>query len=67
LPRTPGSFNLESLPLAGGGGWSRSQTGNPSLSNINYLAFSMDTNGTGFKVWFDAVTFAPGAFIDCTP
>src|SRR5688572_13983380 len=36
LPRNPGTWVLVSVPLLGGGGWSRTQTGNPSLSNVNY-------------------------------
>jgi hypothetical protein len=67
LPRNPGTWVLLSVPLAGGGGWARSQTGNPSLANINYIAFSMDTWGFGFKVWVDGVTFEPGPFVDCPP
>ena len=67
LPTRPGSFVRLSVPLAGGGGWTRSQTGSPSLAAVNYLGFSMDTGGAGFQVWLDGVGFAPGEFVDCTP
>jgi hypothetical protein len=66
-PRDPGTWISLEIPLSGGGGWSRSTTGNPSLSNINYISFAVDTWGFGFKLWLDGVTFAPAPFVDCTP
>ena len=48
-------------------GWSRTTTGNPSLDNINYVSFAVDTWGFSFKLWLDGVTFTPGPFVDCTP
>lgn len=66
-PRNPGTWISVEIPLTGGGGWSRTTTGNPSLSNINYVSFAVDTWGFGFKLWLDGVTFAPGPFVDCTP
>jgi hypothetical protein len=65
LPRNPGTWIKLLVPLSGGGGWTRSQTGSPSLSNVAWIGFSMDTNGAGFKVWLDGVTFGPGTFVDC--
>ena len=67
VPTSPGTWISLSIPLGGGGGWTRSQTGNPSLANVNYLGFSVLTHGTGFKFWVDGVTFGPGTFVDCTP
>jgi hypothetical protein len=65
---TPGSDVLNNalntwtyyvVPLAGGGGWTRTTNGTPALGNINYFELHADTWGAGFTLWLDGVNFYP--------
>ncbi|MGE5599569.1 MAG: PKD domain-containing protein, partial [Bacteroidota bacterium] len=49
------------VPFAGGSGWTRTVTGSPNLSQINYIQFIGDTWGAGFVIWIDGLEFTTAA------
>ncbi|HYV94147.1 MAG TPA: right-handed parallel beta-helix repeat-containing protein [Chitinophagales bacterium] len=46
-----------SIPLSGGGGWTKQTIGTVSLSEINYVEVWSDTYDVGFDLWLDGVQF----------
>jgi parallel beta-helix repeat protein len=54
-----GQWKKIEIPLAGGGtsGYSKSQVGEVSLDEINYVAVHADTWEFGFEIWLDGVHF----------
>jgi len=55
------------VPLAGGDGWTASDTGAFDPRHVNALQIRQDTWDTGYIFWADGVTFGPGTFHDCAP
>jgi hypothetical protein len=47
------------VPIDGDSTWTRSQVGQPDMSEVNYWQFHADTWGGGFTVWLDGVRFDP--------
>jgi hypothetical protein len=47
------------IPMAGGDNWTRTVSGSPDISKIQYLEFHADTWGFGFTLWMDGVRFDP--------
>ncbi len=57
LPITPSEWIYVEAPIAGGNGWTRTQTGNPNLADIDYLEIHTDTWDFGrYNVWVDALS-----------
>jgi len=60
LDAANGQWKLIKVPLAGGGSpysYSKSQIGDVSLSEINYVSVHADTWDFGFGIWLDGVHF----------
>ena len=51
------TWRLYQIPLSGGGPWSRSSTGSPTLSDVNQIELHFDTWGYGFELYIDGLTF----------
>ncbi|MFO0832893.1 MAG: Ig-like domain-containing protein [Phycisphaerales bacterium] len=51
------AWKLFKVPLAGGYGWTRTQTGTPNLADVDQVEIHHDTWDAGFRIWFDAVQF----------
>jgi hypothetical protein len=47
------------IPLSGNATWQRTEVGNVSLGEINYLEIHADTWDYGFTLWVDGVGFDP--------
>jgi len=47
------------IPINGDATWTRTTSGTPVLSNINYFELHADTWGAGFTLWLDGVRFVP--------
>jgi hypothetical protein len=47
------------IPINGDATWTRTTSGTPSLSAINYWELHADTWGAGFTLWLDGVRFVP--------
>ncbi len=45
------------VPLFGSSAWPRTQNGNISLSDINYVEVYSDSYGVGYELWLDGVQF----------
>jgi hypothetical protein len=45
------------IPLSGNGDWPRTISGNPDLSEIDYVEFNADVWDYGFEMWVDGLTF----------
>lgn len=54
-----GQWVAYSIPLAGDADWTRTDSGTPSLGEVNSLEIHADTWGGGFTVWYDGVGFYP--------
>ena len=59
LSQANGQWLRLALPLAGGGGWTRSEWGAPDLSLVNSIEFYADTWDWGFTWWLDGLHFTP--------
>ncbi len=56
-----GQWTFCSVPLAGGEGWTRTDSGSPPLADVWNLELHQDTWDSGFTVFYDGVEFAlPG-------
>ncbi len=56
-----GEWTFCSVPLAGGDGWTRTETGSATLSDVWSLELHQDTWDVGFTVYYDGVEFVlPG-------
>jgi hypothetical protein len=47
------------IPLSGNAAWRRTDVGNVSLREINYLEIHLDTWDYGFTLWMDGLSFDP--------
>lgn len=52
-----GSWMFYEIPLAGGGAWSLTATGSPTLSDVNQVEIHHDTWGSGFTLYYDRLGF----------
>ncbi|HYF14483.1 MAG TPA: Ig-like domain-containing protein [Phycisphaerales bacterium] len=51
------AWKLFKVPLAGGHGWTRTQTGAPNLADVDQIEIHHDTWDAGFQINFDGVRF----------
>lgn len=51
------AWKLFKVPLSGGYGWTRTQTGTPNLADIDQIEIHHDTWDAGFRIWIDGVQF----------
>ncbi|MFA7329533.1 MAG: PQQ-binding-like beta-propeller repeat protein [Candidatus Delongbacteria bacterium] len=54
-----GAWTRISLPLAGGDGWTRTESGSPDLTLVNRIEFFADTWDWAFSWWLDGLQFLP--------
>jgi parallel beta-helix repeat protein len=59
LNPTIGTWKHYTIPLTGNTQWSRSQSGNVSFDDINYIEINVDTWDFGFEFWIDGLKFTP--------
>jgi hypothetical protein len=52
-----GSWRRFQIALEGDTFWTRSVTGTPDFSDVQQIELKVDSWGTGFTMWFDAVEF----------
>ena len=51
-----GRWPFVQIPLAGGDWWQRTEVGNPSLTDIDYIEIHADTWEYGYTLWVDGLT-----------
>jgi hypothetical protein len=58
MSQAKGVWKNFNVPLAGGGGWTRTVSGSPTLGDIDRVEIHNDTWGAGFSIFFDGVGFS---------
>ncbi|MCX6258470.1 MAG: right-handed parallel beta-helix repeat-containing protein [Bacteroidia bacterium] len=56
-----GQWVKYAIPLAGNSDWVRTSSGNPDLSEINYVEVTSDVWDYGFEMWIDGLSFTSHA------
>ncbi|QRN98501.1 right-handed parallel beta-helix repeat-containing protein [Archangium violaceum] len=57
LPTSPDEWVYVELPLAGGSGWTRTASGSPTFSKVDYVEIRTDTWGADpYDIWVDGLT-----------